>query len=247
MANYLKSELYRLVHKKALYAFFAACVLIPLLVTLLTAASGGEQYANTAFVFMAASKMWSLLFYVLPLMVSMLVADEFADGTLKNTVAYGISRSTVFYGKWIMELLFMAVAWVFTYTSLTASVFLLLPNNGLSSFHTFTSSIAGVLPLALAALTVSHCFCFLSEKPMPHLVGYAVVIVLVPEFYYMFASPGSSLGQLVEKLPLFPYAAANDLAWLQNNGMLLCWTVGAAYVLLAFLMSARRVEKVEWK
>jgi hypothetical protein len=46
---------------------------------------------------------------------------------------------------------------------------------------------------------------------------------------------------------LFPYAAANDLAWLQNNGMLLCWTVGAAYVLLAFLMSARRVEKVEWK
>ena len=247
MPNYLKSELYRLIHKKSLYVFLAACVLIPLFMTLLTVASGSEQYANTEFVFRAASRMWSLLFFILPLMVSMLLADEFADGTLKNTVAYGISRSTVFYGKWIMELIFLATAWVVTYAALAGSVFLLLPNNGIANFTAFTSSIAGVLPLALAALTVSHCLCFLSEKPMPHLVGYAAVIVILPELYYMFASEGSALGQLVQHVPLFPYAAANDFAWLAPNGLLLCWTVGAAYVLLAFLISTTRVKRKEWK
>ncbi|WP_060860857.1 ABC transporter permease [Paenibacillus riograndensis] len=247
MANYLKSELYRVVHKKALYFFLAACIWVPLFMTLLTAASGGDNYANTEFVFKAASNMWSLLFFIIPLIVSLMVADEFTDGTLKNTVAYGISRSTVFYGKWMMELLLLAISWAVTYLALAGSVFLLLPNNGTSSFNEFTSAIVGVLPLTLAALTISHCLCFLSEKPMPHLVAYAAIIIVLPELYFMFAKEGTALSEIVSKVPVFPYAAVNDLAWLMPNGLILCWTIGTGYALVAFLLSFRQVETKEFK
>lgn len=247
MSNYLKSELYRLAHKKSVYFFLAICVLGPLLITLMTAKMGGEPYANTEFAFKAALNMWSLVFFIIPIIVSMLVADEFTDGTLKNTVSYGTSRSTIFYGKWFMELLFVVISWMVTYISLTASVFLILQNNGTTYFMDFTLSIAGVLPLVLAALTVSHCFCFLTENPMPHLVSYAVLIIALPELYYMFANGVPELREIVNMLPLFPYAAANDFAWLNPNGMILCWAIGGAYILLAFLISSRWVKLKEFK
>ncbi|GIP26550.1 hypothetical protein J23TS9_16800 [Paenibacillus sp. J23TS9] len=247
MSNYLKSELYRLVHKKAFYLFMAFCMLGPLLITLLTVSTGGELYATTEFAFKAALKMWSLVFIIVPIIVILLVADEFTDGTLKNTVAYGITRSTVFYGKWMMELLLLTVSWMATFISLTASVFLLLHNNGTTYFMNFTSSIAGVLPLILAALTVSHCLCFVTEKPLPHLVSYAVLIIALPELYYMFANGVPALSEVTDALPLFPYAAANDSAWLKPKGLILCWTTGTVYIILAFLISSRRVMLKEFK
>ena len=247
MPNYLKSELYRLVRKKAFYFFLALCMLGPLFITLLTASSGGELYANTEFVFMAALNMWSFPFFIVPIMVSLLVSDEFTDGTFKNTVAYGISRNTFFYGKWIIELLFLIVCWMTTYISLTVSVFLILPNTGTSYFQDFTTSILGVLPLVLAALTVSHCLCFLTEKSLPHLVSYAVIIIVLPELYFRFAHGVPALREMVETLPLFPYAAANDLFWMKPNGLLLCWIIGTSYILLAFLVSTRWVKVKEFK
>jgi len=247
MSNYLKSEWYRLVRKKSFYLFLVICLLGPLFITLLTVSAGGELYANTEFAFKAASGMWSLVFFIVPIIVILLVSDEFTDGTLKNTVAYGIASSTAFYGKWIMELLFLVISWLVTYLSLTASVFLLLQNNGTAYFMNFTSATAGVLPMVLAALTVSHCLCFLTEKPLPHLVSYMVLIVVLPELYYRFANGIPAFGEITDTLPLFPYAAANDSAWLKPNGLILCWTIGAAYILLAFLISARRVRLKEFK
>lgn len=247
MPNYLKSELYRLVRKKAVSFFLALCILGPFFITVLTASTGGELYANTEFAFKAALSMWSLLFFIVPILVSLLVSDEFTDGTFKNTVAYGISRNTLFYGKWIIELLLLIVSWMVTYISLTASVFLMLPNTGMSYFLDFTYAILGVLPLVLAALTVSHCLCFLTEKSLSHLVSYVVIIIVLPELYFRFAHGVPALKEVVETLPLFPYAAAHDLFWKNPNGLLLCWIIGASYVLLAFLVSTKRVMVKEFK
>ncbi|KWX87995.1 hypothetical protein AMQ83_09575, partial [Paenibacillus riograndensis] len=73
MANYLKSELYRVVHKKALYFFLAACIWVPLFMTLLTAASGGDNYANTEFVFKAASDLWIVVVFIMCLIFVYLI------------------------------------------------------------------------------------------------------------------------------------------------------------------------------
>jgi|GEM_PF-1950624 ABC-type transport system involved in multi-copper enzyme maturation, permease component len=247
MANYLKSEIYRLARKRALYALWAVCALAPVLITMFIAAYGTERYANTEFVFKVATSSWSLIFFVVPLVVSLLLMDEFADGTLKNTAAYGISRNKVFYGKWILELAVLAVAWVVTYISLITSVFLLLTNNGTSHFMEFNSSILGVLPLTLAALAVSHCLCFLIENSLTHLVSYAVLIIVLPELYYMLAKGMPALQEIVNHVPLFPYAAANDHAWTESNGMLLCWAVGTGYMIVAFLVSTKPVMRKEFK
>jgi len=247
MINYLKSELYRLVRNPSLYLFLSVCILAPVFMVLLTVSIGGERYANTEFVFKAASSSWSLVFYVVPVIVGMVMADDFTDGTFKNTIAYGTSRNTVFYGKWLMAVLVMAVSWTATYTALSSSAFLLLPNNGTSYFMDFTLSTAGVLPLILAALTVSHCLFYLTGKTMAHLVSYAVIMVAVPELYYRVGNGVPALLDVVERIPLFPYAAANDMDWFKPNGWVLCWTFGAAYTLLAFLSLSRRVARKEFK
>jgi len=247
MVNYVKSELYRLARKRGAHYLLAACVLAPILITLVTAGNGGDMYANTEFPFKFAMHSWSLLFFIIPLIVSLVVADDFMDGTLKNTVAYGVSRRTIFYGKWLVSLLLLVISWIVTYVVLTACVFMLLSNNGSSNFTAFTSSIMGILPLSLAALTVSHCLFYLLEKVTPHFVSYVVIMIIVPELYYFLSRSVASLEELVNRVPLFPYAAANDFVWLKPNGTLLCWIVGTAYVLVAFLLSSRSVERKEFK
>ncbi|MUT65228.1 ABC transporter permease [Paenibacillus sp. NEAU-GSW1] len=247
MANYLKSELYRLARKKALYVFFAIGIFAPVLLTMFTAAVGGELYANTEFVFKVTIGSWTLIFFVVPFIVSQLLMDDFSDGTLKNTAAYGIPRSTVFYGKWILELAVLAIAWIVTYASLTASAFLMLTNNGTTNFTGFNTSILGMLPLALAALAVSHTLCFLIENMLSHLVVYILMIIVLPELYYLLARAVPTLQEIVNSVPLFPYAAASDYAWTGSNGMLLCWAVGICYVAVAFLASAKPVMRKEFK
>jgi len=247
MANYVKSELYRLARKRGVHYLLAACVLAPLLITLVTAANEGDLYSNTEFPFKFAMHSWSLLFFIVPLIVSLVVADDFTDGTLKNTVAYGVSRRTVFYGKWMVSLLLLLISWIVTYVVLTTCVFMLLSNNGTSNFTAFTSSIMGILPLSLAALTVSHCLFYLLEKVTPHFVSYVVIMIIVPELYFLLSRGVVTLEELVDRIPLFPYAAANDLIWLKPNGFLLCWIFGMAYVLVAFLLSSRSAERKEFK
>lgn len=246
MSNYLKSELYRLIRKKTLYLFLAICVLVPILMVMMTASVGSERYSNTEFVFKVASSMWSAVFFAIPLIVSIVISDEFTDGTLKNTVAYGISRSAVFYGKWIMSLLVMGVSWALTYLSLSGSAFLLLENNGTSFFASFTSSIPGVLPLTLGAMTVSHCLGFLTGKPIAHLVAYAVVMVILPEVYFMIGHGVPAMIELVDTVPLFPYAAANDIAWARPDGLILCWALGMVYACFAFLASTRLLARKDF-
>jgi len=247
MVNYVKSELYRLARKRGVHYLLAACVLLPLLITLVTAGNEGDMYSNTEFPFKFAMHSWSLLFFIVPLIVSLVVADDFTDGTLKNTVAYGVSRRTIFYGKWLGSLLLLVISWIVTYVVLTACVFMLLSNNGTSNFMAFTSSIMGILPLSLAALTVSHCLFYLLEKPTSHFVSYVVIMIIGPELYYFFSRSIASLAELVDRVPLFPYAAANDFVWLKPNGMLLCWIVGMVYILVAFLISSRLANTKEFK
>lgn len=247
MMNYLKSELYRLSRKKSMYLFLSLCLVVPLIMTLMTLSANSENYTNTQFVFRFAQNAWSILIFITPIMVSLIQMDDFSDGTFKNMISFGLSRKTIFISKWLLSVLFLIVAGLLTYLTLTISVFTVLPNTGSGSYASFNASMLGVLPLVLAAVTVSHCICFLSGKIMMHALVYIFLMVLLPEFYYMYANIEPVLIAFVNKVPLFPFAALNDKLWQQQNGYLLCWALGLVYMFAAFLLSYRQVEVKEFK
>lgn len=247
MMNYLKSELYRLSRKKSIYLFFSICVIAPLMMTVMTLSANSENYTNTEFVFRFVHNAWSILVFIVPIIVSLIQTDDFTDGTFKNMISFGLSRKAIFISKWILSVLFLLAAWLLTYLTLTIGVFALLPNTGNSNFISFNFSMLGVLPLVLAAVTVSHCICFLTGKTMMHILIYLLLMMLLPEFYYMYANIEPVLMDLINKIPLFPYSALNDKLWRQPDGYLLCWALGLAYMLAAFLLSFRQVEVKEFK
>jgi ABC-2 type transport system permease protein len=247
MINYLKSELYRLLRKKSVYFFLILCLIVPLIMTVMTLSANSENYTNTEFVFRFVQNASSILIFIAPIIINLIQMDDFSDGTFKNMISFGLSRKTIFIGKWLLSVLFLLVAGILAYLSLTIGVFALLPNSGSSSYNSFNASMLGLLPLVLAAVTVSHCICFLSGKTMMHALVYIFLMMLLPEFYYMYANMEPVLMAFVNKVPLFPYAALNDKLWQQQNGYLLCWALGLVYMFSAFLLSYRQVEIKEFK
>lgn len=244
MLSYIKSELYRLSYKKSVYGLFAVSVLFPLLMVCLTVSVQSREYTNTEFVFRFSWLSYNTLFLIIPVIAGMIFSDEYKDKTLKNAVAYGIPRNTVFFGKLVMEFLCMAASGILAYTALAISAFSLLPNNGTSNFKILTSSVAGVLPLCLAALSVSHCLSVITKNMLSHIVSYVILMIAIPSLVMNLAG---ILPVLNSAAPFLPYIAISKYVWLQANGLLLCWGLGAAYFLAAGLAGTGLFAKSEIK
>jgi len=172
-------------------------------------------------------------------------SDEYkVNKTLKNTVTYGIPRNTVFLGKLAVEFLCIAASGILAYTTMTISAFSLLPNNGSSNFKILTSSVAGVLPLCLAALGVSHCLSVITKNTLSHIVSYIILMVAIPNLVMNMAG---ILPALNSAAPFLPYIAISKYVWLQPNGLLLCWGLGATYFIAAGLAGTGLFAKSEIK
>jgi ABC-2 type transport system permease protein len=244
MLSYIKSELYRLSYKKSVYGLLAASVLFPLLMVCLTVSVQSKEYTNTEFVFRFAWLSYSLLFFIIPVIVGMIFSDEYKDKTLKNAIAYGIPRNTVFFGKLMIEFLCVAVSGILAYTALAISAFSLLPNNGMSNFKILTGSIAGVLPLCLAGLGVSHFLSVITKNTLTHIVSYVILMIAIPNLVMNLSGVLPVLNNVATFLP---YIAISKHVWLQPNGLLLCWGLGAVYLLAAGFAGTGLFAKFEIK
>lgn len=242
MLSYLKSELYRLSYKKSIYGLLAVSALFPVLMVFLTVSVQSKEYTNTEFVFRFTWMSYNLLFLIIPVIVGMIFSDEYKDKTLKNTVAYGINRNTVFFGKLVVEFLLIATSGILAYAALTISAFSLLPNNGTSNLEILTKSILGVLPLCLAALGVSHCLSVITKNMLSHIVSYVIFMLAIPNLVMNLAGFIPVLNSITF---LLPYIAISKYVWLQPNGLFLCWGLGTTYFLAAGLVGTGLFAKSE--
>lgn len=102
MANYLRSEWYRILHDRGIYLFtgvLCAIVLAANVILWAMAHTPDFPYATVRFSLSNLISMMGLLFLMAGLLVWVLFGDDRANGTLKNALAYGLSRRGLFVGK----------------------------------------------------------------------------------------------------------------------------------------------------
>lgn len=104
----VENELYKLFARKKIYIFLGVLFLLVLLTGLSTSVTnniGGDSSLAVVFTGQAfpATLLGSLITFVLPIMVVMLVADsftgEYAEGSLKLTLTRKVSRNKLFLAK----------------------------------------------------------------------------------------------------------------------------------------------------
>ena len=94
MLNYIKAELYKVCCRKYTWVFFAVMVALESLFALMWV--GVMEFSNMVALMTATMPVGSFLAVIL---ADLVVSDPYKSGTLKNEIAFGISRKRIYLGK----------------------------------------------------------------------------------------------------------------------------------------------------
>ena len=196
MTHYLQGEFYRTTRRRYLYITFGVCTLLILAVYLIFFFSNREyEYQDQLHLDFVIRGFFPQFLPNIGLYATLIIGDmtfseEHKVQTMRNTVFYGINRGTIFFGKFLNNLLFCILLMV----GLVGMIFLLgLPLLGLGStmrdaMETFWPMMLSCVPLWIggaALATALYCnipsgnlaaFSFIGVFLLPtnllHLAGY---------------------------------------------------------------------------
>ncbi len=257
MLNYLKSEIYQIVHRKAPYVFIFICsgLLIAMNLVLHQVGSGDVNfsYNTTEFAF---SMIYTNLYFILVLCITVsaiIFGEEFQNHTLKNNVSFGISRGTIFVSKMILELVYALIAFAFILGCFIGSAYLLLENSGLVELeHLLKGCLAGI-PLFIFVLALCNTLYALVEKTGLSLGIAVIIIIVIPIIINEFANRYEVAQRIGEYLPInmisaYRYTEAGFSAdWLKSDVILKYYGVGLLYSVIALIIGFIIFRKKEIK
>lgn len=128
MLSYIKAELYRTFNRKYFYFFTGILAALALSLNILLKLVGTKDNVTLINAIAVPVTDYLLLLPVLLLVmiVDMIYTEEYKNGTLKNTVSFGISRSKLVFGKFIAIIILAFIAYfvaLFVFFGSSAAIF----------------------------------------------------------------------------------------------------------------------------
>ncbi|MBP1043545.1 ABC transporter permease [Vagococcus sp. BWB3-3] len=246
MINYLKSESFRLRKTRSTYLIGLLILLIPLPPLIMSYYYGTIDdsflYNNTAFFFRFTRLSLVSIPFFIPFIANTLFANVQRYGVLKNDVAYGISRRTIYFSKFLMTALFSFAIGVLVLIIFTGTSLLLLTRNGQVEGPNFAKAVFAATPLLLAALAVNHMMVFACTKIENSYLGYYLIVIIIPIL----------LGYLAQVMPaidkisgLFLYIRLSENYWQQPQDILINWLYFIGYFVLFSFIGIKQFNQQE--
>ncbi len=251
MMNYIKSELYRITHTVPLY--ITAFILAFLGVFYNTVNYLFDtQYATTSFSYSSLVAMPTLFVYAGAAVAGILYEDNRRNGNLKNTIAAGLSRGSIFAGKCVVSVLAAIAVMVTTLFSWIVSAELLLHRMGPVQLQTLLWEVPAVFFLAAAGVILLLALMELCGNMLVSLMGWSVILLAVPRILLYLGMRYELVYKIALWFPsnLFYIVNQNHVnlsecvtAWDTAGGMLRCVVpgiVGCLVFTLAGILLVRR-------
>lgn len=185
MLNYIRSELYRVTHTRPCYVMTAILIvgILALNITLHFWGGGADYYGHTSFSYLfSVSEPW--IYLVCGAIVAALVYEgRSKSGSLKNTIASGLSRTQIFFGQCLTALIVATVMLVIVVVVWIASAELLLAHTDAWTLKDLFFSIISAYPLAVASLISILPFFFLFRRDLTAVVGWLLIWHMTPLFF----------------------------------------------------------------
>lgn len=246
MLNYLKSELYRVVHSKEVYILTASMagltVLFNLVLFLFNRVSPNFPYAKLLFSMNMLTGSLQDMFMAAGIMVSFLFTDEFRNGTLKNVISFGISRTTFFLGKCIVCTLTAGVSMIVILFFYVGSALLLLENAGLEPLWEMLGGVMSNIPAAAASLILTVGLYCNFHKDMAVILWWMMIMWILPTVSFFVGLKIDIIGRIAEWMPWnylnyevkvgmrIPYQC--QCLWDTPEGLAKCLIAGTAGILI---------------
>lgn len=205
MNNYIRSEFYRILHTKEIYLFNL------LLTAGVLALNGGIhaaaatlpniRYANVKFVLSFLTGSMDFLFIAGAVLAVLLFSGDRKNGVMKNAVAYGMSRTSLFFGKCIVSFVMALASMVLLTAVYIVSAILLLEGPAQPYVELMLEGIAANLPFAAAALILAVAFIQFFEKELIVGLAWMAVIYLIPSICYSTGFQFKTMAEIAAWMP----------------------------------------------
>ncbi|MGM8365650.1 ABC transporter permease [Virgibacillus sp. W0181] len=245
MINYMKSENYRLLRKKGLYMTSAIGLLLITAAALVLHLFGEYEqnfpYATSAFFY--ANVIGSNILILLIAFLFNLALTGKDISLIKQSISFGISRSTIFWSKLILTLsYFLFICCIGLFLMIALGENLLASEE--KSISNFLIASFNMLPIVLSGFFMIHMLKMIKVGDV-----YVVVILF---FFYIFS--GDLLRVLLRGIPgideVFKYAPSTQLDENLMNFMDMAagfdyryWVTGIVISVLSLLIGARKFAK----
>ncbi|MEG2747282.1 MAG: ABC transporter permease [Gordonibacter sp.] len=182
MLNYMKSEWYRISRGKEIYLFtgiLCAIVVAANVLLCVMAATPDFPYSTVRFSLSNLLSSLGVLFFVAGILVWVLFADDRKDGTLKNAVAYGLSRCSLFVGKCVVSVAFGLASMVLVLAVYIGSAVLLLEGST-ESVVWLLKGVAAALPFTVACVVLAVAAFATLSKPITAFWVWVSIVTIIP-------------------------------------------------------------------
>lgn len=259
MLNYIKSEVYRNINTKGNYIFLFGSIGFVIFINValglyaksnVNFSSGNTEFSLSSFY----TNIGILLCICVPL-VSLIYGQEFKNHTLKNSIAYGISRSQIYLGKFLMEVIISTINLVLISSVYVIVAYLMLEDSGIVYLKDFIQAIVACFPLLLVSLTVSHCFYFIFDNERGVGITWTIIMIVIPLLTSIAGRKIYVLGQIAKWMPWNMVGNAEYdeiskrfiMSWSSQEGFIRCFLVGAIWLAIFYTLGLLVFKKKEIK
>lgn len=259
MTNYIKSEFYRNINNKGNYLFLFGSIgfVIFINVALGIFAKGQVNfpYGNTKYSLSSFYTYMGLLMLISVFLVSLVFGQEFKNSTLKNSIAFGISRSEIYFGKYLVEVVICTINLVLISSAYVLAAYMMLEDSGIIYLKDFLQAIIACFPLLLVSVTAANCFYFMFDNESMTVTIWSIVIVFIPLLISMAGRKINILGKIANWLPWNMVGNARFdssskrmiMLWNSQEGFIRCFIVGIIGILIFYILGLVMFNKKEIK
>lgn len=185
MMNYVKSEIYRVLHDKGVYSFIGILAILSFILNAILWWFGKKDgasfsYATTSFSY-SNLVAYPMIFCTMGALIGFILYEgNKKNGNLKNTIAYGISRTKVFAGECIVATVTAVVSSIIVLVVYIVSADMLLEHTGPVSLTDLMTEIPAVSLIAVASL-ISAIICIEAfGKDVTGITIWFVIWIVIP-------------------------------------------------------------------
>lgn len=241
MFNYIKSELFRISRNKKLYILLTVIAVLILAMGVVLALFGKNSafpYATTAFALGNEYRSMNYLLLIVLLLSAYLDDNEYRQHTMKHSVAFGISRNTIYLARLFAQMIVSAVIYILMNVLLVGISFAFLKHSNVGELNELLRAMTAGIPLFLAALAISHCFIMNMESVVSAETFAISIILILPLIMNILGRQVELIAKLAYWLPynlaspFYDESSMIQLVWNMPNGMWHCYLSGLTVTII---------------
>lgn len=255
MANYMKSEFYRIFRTRSLYIMTGACLMAVLffigLLWAMSVFTVDFPWATTKFAFSTLETGMNVPLFLSAVMGSLVVSDELKHRTFNNSVAFGISREQIYLSKVIVGMAASALCLLVTETGLIGGGYLLLENSGAAYTLSLLKGTAACIPAWIAGMVAFMSLYYLSGSGSISFQVWVLVIMAVPIVVSLLGRRFDFCAGLASWLlysivtSVTPTEEWLEFNWSTAAGFLKCLEAGVIGILLFIVLGIWAIRRRE--